>query len=797
MYFKIFLITFYLFIIILESFNSKSTTKNYKKQSINHPSKDIYDNISCEECLKKNIFFPEYQNKYSRINELNDTNFNFFKVKNNRSVTLVPQNLIDGNEKQLEIDKITKLINKIEKNGKNDKNSKKLSKNQNEIYGDDYFFYSDTNSLFNNNNFEHKYIKKNTLIYEKTSSSIKDIIATNPDKIKIEYEICKPKMVKFMINNPNTEENLIIKDIKTDLYQVKIFPYIPNKKSHINNNNNSENITPSINSFLHHTIYPQSSFAFQLLILIDHKTTIKGTLYIEFNDKKVLLIPIQLIGKENYYRINPIYFLNYQVKKQFYVPVQIFNPTKKSLFIQEIIHSFEKIKVYWPNGEIFNNNISSVTSSMLQIEPLSYKKFFFLKFYSTKQESEYGFIHIRTDKNVIVIPVLLNIVNEPIITYPKILNFGLCDVTPKSRNNFIRMIPLRILNDGIDYIKIGKVYINYDELFLQFHQNFGGENIVLKPNEEVVFGYVIFNSNLEQNLENILIKRKNFFGKIIKKSIYIETNSTDTPLKEIEYSYMTYINNELLEISGNIQTIPKKVDNFSFVTNIKFKNPVKLRIYNSYRPGENITIYRDKYMNVNIMNPKNEYQAHYSNIIVEIDKLQKFRNNHYYYLPLRLNNMLFTIIPLQIDNNDLTKIFCGDEEKSKTLSICLKNLVPDNIIGTIRGSLNKKKIFYIDFGKVPLGIKKQKFIYLINDNDEEKRIYFNNLFNLTFIQCLKHFIGEKKIDLLDGLKCFEDIKNDIMENYEDDGLDYYNTLEYYLNNFEEIINNKKARKPRK
>ena len=86
---------------------------------------------------------------------------------------------------------------------------------------------------------------------------------------------------------------------------------------------------------------------------------------------------------------------------------------------------------------------------------------------------------------------------------------------------------------------------------------------------------------------------------------------------------------------------------------------------------------------------------------------------------------------------------------------------------------------------------------LMNENDEEKRIYFNNIFNLTFIQCLKHFIGEIKIDLLDGLKCFEDIKNDIMENYEDDGLDYYNTLKYYLNNFEVIIYNKKARKPRK
>ena len=86
---------------------------------------------------------------------------------------------------------------------------------------------------------------------------------------------------------------------------------------------------------------------------------------------------------------------------------------------------------------------------------------------------------------------------------------------------------------------------------------------------------------------------------------------------------------------------------------------------------------------------------------------------------------------------------------------------------------------------------------LMNEEDEEKRIFFNKLFNLTFIQCLKHFRGEDKIDILDGLKCFEDIKNEIIECYEDDGLDYYYNLYYYLNNFEEIINNKKSRKSRK
>ena len=711
--FKILLVTINL-LINPEPIISKSIAISENRERI---ATNINFNFTCPECLQKNIFLPEYQNKYSRINELNDTNFNFMKIKSNRSVTLVPDNIIDGNEKQLEIDTITNLINKMENRNNNN------SQNQSDVYGDDYFVYSDTNLFFNYNDLERRFIKKNTIIYEKSSSSIKDVIATDPEKVSIEFEICKPKIFLFRIINPNEEETLVIKGIKTDLYQVKIFPFISKKKNI--KNNNSYILTQPLAKSLNHSISPQSSFIFQILVLLDYKTTIKGTLYIEFNEKKVLMIPIQLVGTGNSHRISPIYHLNHQAKKLFYVPVQIFNPTKSTMIIKEVIHSFDKIKVIWPNGEIFNNNISSVTPSMLEIEPLSYKNFFFLKLYSSKLETEYGFIHIRTEKSVLVIPVLVNIVNSPISTYPKFLNFGLCDVTPKSRNNFIRMIPLKILNNGIDYIKIGKVYIDYDELFLQFHQNFDGKNIVLKPNEEVVFGYFIFNGNLEKNLENILMKRTNFFGKITKKSIFIETNSTSSPLVEIEYSYMSFINNELQEISGNIQTIPKNRGNFSFVTNVKFKNPVKLRIYNSYQPGENITIYSDRFLNAKIPNPIKEYQSYDSNITIEIDRLKKFKNYHYYYLPLRLNKMLYTIIPIQIDNDDLTKIYCGKEEKSKTLSICMKNLNQENKISTIKGPINKNKIFYINFGDIPQGVKKQNFIFLINEN--EKPININNI----------------------------------------------------------------------
>ena len=725
----IFSIIILIVIINLESIKSSSYSYSDMTNVNNIKSNnDLNINISSYEInSQKSLFLPEYQYKYSRINELNDTNFNFSKVKNNRSVAMVPGNIVEGNERQLGIERIADLINNIENKKREMLKEKNLNKN--EVYSDDYSFYSDDNSFYKYyDNIYHNYIKRNTIIYERSSSSIKDIIITNPDRLRIEYEVCKPYSVLLKIVNPNLEENLVIKNIKSDLYQVRIFPYISNnnEKDLPLDEDAFNHLIPEINTFLEYTIFPQTTFILQILFLLDHKTTIKGSLYIEFNEKKVLLIPIQLVGKENGHRINPIYSINYQIRRTFFSEIEFFNPTKNVLKIKEIMHSLEKVKVYWPNGELIGQNSSkSITFDMLVIEPLSFKKLFILKYYSNKKETEHGFIHIRTDKSVVVIPVLLNFVNTPIVTYPSFLNFGLCDVTPKNRNNFIRMIPLKILNDGLDYIKIGKIYINYDDLFLQFHQNFGGENIVLKPNEDVIFGYVIFNANLEKNLEEKLVKRKNFFGKLIKNVIYMETNNTNTPLIQIGYSYVPFLNNEYIEINGNVQSIPKNSQNFTFIANIKVKNPFNLRKYNSYLPGENISIYDDNFLRAIIQNPMNDFQVHDSNITIEIERIPYFKNSHYYFLPISLNDKLFTIFPIQIDNDDLTKIYCGDEENARTLSICKKNAKPENIINTIKPTANKKKIFYINFGNVPQGSTRKKYLYLVNEN--ESPIDINNI----------------------------------------------------------------------
>lgn len=79
---------------------------------------------------------------------------------------------------------------------------------------------------------------------------------------------------------------------------------------------------------------------------------------------------------------------------------------------------------------------------------------------------------------------------------------------------------------------------------------------------------------------------------------------------------------------------------------------------------------------------------------------------------------------------------------------------------------------------------------LINEKDDNIRIYFNNLFNLTFFQCLKHFRGSELINELNGLIGYKEAINE----YEKDGdKDYKSCLEHYINHFETIINNKKSR----
>ena len=77
---------------------------------------------------------------------------------------------------------------------------------------------------------------------------------------------------------------------------------------------------------------------------------------------------------------------------------------------------------------------------------------------------------------------------------------------------------------------------------------------------------------------------------------------------------------------------------------------------------------------------------------------------------------------------------------------------------------------------------------LRNENDSNKSIYFNKLFNLTFNDCMNHFIGKKYFEELEGMRCFESLKPSL-----DGDNEYFKVVKFYLENFENIITNKKSR----
>ena len=123
--------------------------------------------------------------------------------------------------------------------------------------------------------------------------------------------------------------------------------------------------------------------------------------------------------------------------------------------------------------------------------------------------------------------------------------------------------------------------------------------------------------------------------------------------------------------------------------------------------------------------------------------------------------------------------------------ICLKQLISLNQKQKSSSNIDfNKEFLYKTIGEIMSDKISSKFTNFLPDHN--KRTYFTKLFNLTFLQCLEHYRGTKTYPELIGMKVLtDDIKDGkIEENYVDN-------LEYYLNDYERIIQNKKSRKSKK
>ena len=78
----------------------------------------------------------------------------------------------------------------------------------------------------------------------------------------------------------------------------------------------------------------------------------------------------------------------------------------------------------------------------------------------------------------------------------------------------------------------------------------------------------------------------------------------------------------------------------------------------------------------------------------------------------------------------------------------------------------------------------------MDDKEERNKLIFYRIFNLTFVECLEHFRGSKKIEVLEGINNLEDY---IKERNIDEDKEYCNLFKYFTNNLEKIIMEKKPR----
>ena len=171
------------------------------------------------------------------------------------------------------------------------------------------------------------------------------------------------------------------------------------------------------------------------------------------------------------------------------------------------------------------------------------------------------------------------------------------------------------------------------------------------------------------------------------------------------------------------------------------------------------------------------------------------------------------------NNNEYELNIRGRKDQFDYARRKLKTLVLNNAFEFIKGKLKYK---YQLFQKIAYDVKKEKPIneekIFINktlgeifsnkvsskyttirdkDNFNKKKIdeikesnnKLNDIFNITFIDCLNHFMGHKKSELLSGMTEFKDI---ILE----DKIEKNNLL-YYSKNYIQLLNKIKPRKPKK
>ena len=238
------------------------------------------------------------------------------------------------------------------------------------------------------------------------------------------------------------------------------------------------------------------------------------------------------------------------------------------------------------------------------------------------------------------------------------------------------------------------------------------------------------------------------------------------------YSEITYLNN-----SDNI--FNKNFDSYETLSTFNESLTNRNNIINN-NPDE--TLKKDEFLN-----KKTKIKGKYKGIHNEFSKdniFRKIKNELIKELKKFINELIYKTYNCQIGRGFIRKEFKTIGEINIKYIKNYKEFIYKSLKEIF--SMNISDKYYNvckDFNKVLVD-------KLLNEKDEEKRIIFEKVFNLTFLECIDHFAEKKKIHELEGLTT-------IKEKFKDCKKDLYNNIEYYALNFEKIVQNGKSRKRKK
>ena len=142
--------------------------------------------------------------------------------------------------------------------------------------------------------------------------------------------------------------------------------------------------------------------------------------------------------------------------------------------------------------------------------------------------------------------------------------------------------------------------------------------------------------------------------------------------------------------------------------------------------------------------------------------------------------------------NNIKKLFMINQAQVSNANIDFNKAFLEKTLGEIFSADLTKRIVNYNRDHNKILIEKLK-----NEKDEEKKEYFNGLFNLEFSDCLKYFRGANvnndKYKYIKGLKKFCDLKNEANFRQKNDP-DFIEDLELFINDYEYNLNKRKGRK---